>query len=162
MRPKHKRLIFVFISCCVMAISATIILNVFRENLIYFYTPSMLKNALLKEEFDKSRALRLGGLVEQGSITHKGNNTITFRVTDGESHLTVTYQGILPTLFREGQGVVLLGTLKENGSIIASQILAKHDETYMPPEVARALKASGHWQTEGKPYPGAKDGVIQK
>lgn len=145
-----------------MAISAAIILSVFRQNLIYFYTPSMLKNEQLKEGFDASRALRLGGLVKIGSITQKGNNTITFSVTDGASNISVTYQGILPTLFREGQGVVLLGTLDSDGNITASQILAKHDETYMPPEVARALKASGHWQTKGKPYPTIEKNAGQK
>lgn len=153
MRPKHKRLVFVISLLSIMAISVTIMLIIFRQNLIYFYTPSMLLEAMQKATFENNRVLRLGGLVEPGSLAHQSPDGIAFLVTDGKAQIHVQYRGLLPTLFREGQGVVLLGKLEADKSITASEILAKHDETYMPAEVARALKASGHWKTDGQNYP---------
>ena len=101
------------------------------------------------------RTMRIGGLVEEGSVARAGD-TIRFRVTDLRAATPVTYKGILPDLFREGQGVVALGTLGSDGVFTASQVLAKHDETYMPPEVAEALKKSGEWRPEtgAAPKPG--------
>jgi cytochrome c-type biogenesis protein CcmE len=101
--------------------------------------------------------VRLGGLVEAGSVhrTTEGKPTATFRVTDGAEAVKVTYSGILPDLFREGQGVVTLGTLQGDGTFRASEVLAKHDETYMPKEVEEALKKSGHWNPNAGPPPPA-------
>ncbi|MGD0430933.1 MAG: cytochrome c maturation protein CcmE, partial [Acetobacteraceae bacterium] len=98
-----------------------------------------------------------GGLVERDSVTHASasSTATTFRVTDGTKSVTVTYNGILPDLFREGQGVVTLGTLRPDGVFVASEVLAKHDETYMPKEVADALKKSGHWNPAAGPPPPA-------
>jgi cytochrome c-type biogenesis protein CcmE len=95
--------------------------------------------------------MRIGGLVETQSVAHEDGSHISFRVTDGKTDIDVSYDGILPDLFREGQGVVAEGQLDKNGVFVANTILAKHDEKYMPPEVAAALKKSGHWQEGGDP-----------
>lgn len=152
MKPKHKRMIFVAVSIVVMAFAITLILKVFNDNLMYFYTPSMLDEKLKDKDFARERDFRLGGLVEEGSVRVLKNNAIQFRVTDGTSVYSIEYKGLLPTLFRAGQGVVLVGTLHENRTIIAKSILAKHDENYMPPEVADALKKSNHWGGKGSSY----------
>ncbi len=143
MKPKRRRMIILLIALVIMAVSATIILRVFRDNLMYFYTPSMLDEKRNEETFDRNRPFRLGGMVEKGSLTPIGDAHISFIVEDGTSTYRVEYEGLLPTLFREGQGVVLVGILREDGVVEARTILAKHDENYMPPEVAEALKASG-------------------
>ena len=152
MKPKHQRLLFVTGSLVVMAIAASVILKVFSDNLMYFYTPSMLDAKRMEDGFDPARSFRLGGLVEAGSVTSIGDTHIHFRVSDGTSAYAVEYKGLLPTLFREGQGVVLVGTLQQNNDVIAETILAKHDENYMPPEVADALKSSGHWGGKDSSY----------
>lgn len=153
MKPKHQRLIFVVGALVVMAGAAATILHVFRDNLMYFYTPTMLDAKRQKPDFDPARRFRLGGLVEPGSLVNGTAGDITFRVGDGASSYIVTYHGLLPTLFREGQGVVLVGTWTQGRRVKAESILAKHDENYMPPEVADALKASGHWGGKGGSYP---------
>lgn len=153
MKPKHQRLIFVLGALVVMAVATTMILQVFRDNLMYFYTPGMLDAKREETDFDPARRFRLGGLVEPGSIVSTTEGAISFRVSDGTSSYTVTYQGLLPTLFREGQGVVLVGKWAGERTVQAESILAKHDENYMPPEVAEALKASGHWGGKGGTYP---------
>ena len=123
-------------------------LAAFRENLVFFYSPT--------EVFEKGVApearIRIGGLVEEGSVT-RGGDVVTFRITDLSRDLPVTYRGALPDLFREGQGVVAEGKLGGDGVFVATQVLAKHDETYMPPEVAEALKKSGRWQETGGKQP---------
>jgi len=149
MKPKHQRMLFVGGAVCVMAVAATIILQRFSENLLYFYTPSLLSEKLANPAFDKTRAFRLGGLVKPGSVKRSPPDHLRFIVTDGTGEYTVSYRGMPPTLFREGQGVVMLGTLSEKGTVKASEILAKHDEKYMPPEVAKALKDSGQWKGKG-------------
>jgi cytochrome c-type biogenesis protein CcmE len=153
MKPKHRRALFITCAMGVIAIALGLILTAFNDNLIYFYTPTMLDEKKSSAEFIPSRPFRLGGLVVSGSLHKTGENNITFNVTDGTSTYTVQYKGLLPTLFREGQGVVLTGTLSADNSIAASNILAKHDEYYMPPEVAAALKKSGHWGGEHSNYP---------
>lgn len=151
MKPKHQRLLFVLGSIAVLAIAAAMILKVFRDNLMYFYTPTMLDAKRSEAGFDPSHPFRLGGMVEVGSLETLEGQLIRFRVSDGKNAYEVHYTGLLPTLFREGQGVVLVGFLPKGTQYVqAETILAKHDENYMPPEVAEALKASGHW--------GGKDG----
>lgn len=152
MKPKHQRSLFVIVSLIIMAIAATVILKVFRDNLMYFYTPTMLDAKRLEADYDRGRSFRLGGLVKNGSVKNLEGGTIRFVVTDVASEYAITYTGMLPTLFREGQGVVLVGTLKQDNTVKAETILAKHDENYMPPEVARALKESGHWGGTGSTY----------
>lgn len=151
MKPKHQRLLFVLGSIVVLVIASAMILKVFNENLMYFYTPNMLDAKRAEAGFDPSRRFRLGGMVETGSLKTLEGQSIRFKVSDGARAYDVRYTGLLPTLFREGQGVVLVGFLPKHKEYVqAETILAKHDENYMPPEVAEALKASGHW--------GGKDG----
>jgi cytochrome c-type biogenesis protein CcmE len=152
LRPKHRRLIFVCVMLAVMGAALAVLLIVFKENMMYFYTPSMLAEKQAEPGFDREKSLRLGGLVVPGSVARPADGSIHFDVTDGTAQMQVRYHGLLPTLFREGQGVVLTGTLAPDGSVVAHEILAKHDENYMPPEVADALKKSGHWEGKDQPY----------
>lgn len=146
------------VGLCLLGLgSATgLALSAFQDNLVFFRSPSDIMAA----DPGPDRAFRLGGLVEAGSVvrevTADGRPEARFRVTDGPAAIPVTYVGVLPDLFREGQGVVTLGKLGRDGVFQASEVLARHDETYMPPEVADALKRSGHWQPEaGAPPPAA-------
>ena len=118
----------------------------FRDNLVFFYSPS----ELAARPVIANQRIRIGGLVENQTFAKEDGSHISFRVTDGKTDIAVTYDGILPDLFREGQGVVAEGRIKD-GVFVASTVLAKHDEKYMPPEVAAALKKSGHWQEGGDP-----------
>ncbi len=145
MKPKHQRLIFVILSIAIMAGAASVILSTFKDNLVFFFTPSQLLEKAMNSDFDTAREARLGGLVEAGSVKELDEGGIRFSVTDGTKTIAVEYRGLLPTLFREGQGVVAIGTLRD-GQFMAREILAKHDENYMPKEVADALKESGHWK----------------
>lgn len=147
MTRKRRRLVAVAAGMVLLAAAAALVLNAFRDSLVFFYGPS---EALAKGLGPEQR-FRLGGLVEAGSLGKDGDGvTVTFRVTDGAAAVPVRFAGILPDLFREGQGVVAEGRLRE-GVFEARNVLAKHDETYMPPEVVEALKKSGQWQAEKKP-----------
>lgn len=159
MKRKHKRLTFVALGLLMVASAAALVLTAFEDSIVFFYSPT----EILAQEADlePDRRLRIGGLVENGSIGKAdGGSITTFRVTDLEHVVSVSYRGILPDLFREGQGVVAEGHWR-NGAFVASDVLAKHDENYMPSEVADALKKSGKWQhmkdtasnAEGKPLP---------
>jgi cytochrome c-type biogenesis protein CcmE len=148
---RKRRRLWIVLACGLGLGSATaLVLLAFNDNLVFFVSPSDLAKTGAS-----SRPVRLGGLVERDSVSHggAGSTATTFRVTDGAKSVTVTYNGILPDLFREGQGVVTLGTLRPDGLFVASEVLAKHDETYMPKEVADALKKSGHWNPEAGPPP---------
>ncbi|GAB6052069.1 cytochrome c maturation protein CcmE [Magnetospira thiophila] len=141
MKRKHKRLTFVLIGLSAVAVAAGLMLSAFEDGIVYFYSPTQMT----EKELPSDRRLRLGGLVEEGSVVREeGVTHVTFRVTDLNSSIPVVYNGILPDLFREGQGVVAEGYLAD-GLFTAEEVLAKHDENYMPPEVAEALKASGKW-----------------
>ena len=151
MTRKRRRLWVLLLCGLGLGTSTALVLNAFSDNLVFFVSPSDLAKTV-----PNGRTMRLGGLVEQDSVQRvtQGKPTATFRVTDGAASVTVTYVGLLPDLFREGQGVVTLGVLQADGSFRASEVLAKHDETYMPKEVAEALKKAGHWNpAEGKPPP---------
>ena len=127
--------------------AVALVLMALEENIVFFYSPT----ELVEKDIDPGRRLRIGGLVEEGSVVRGGaDGLIAFRVTDLSETVPVRYRGLLPDLFREGQGVVAEGMLGADGTFEASTILAKHDETYMPPEVAEALKKSGQWQGEGE------------
>ena len=141
MKRKHKRLTFVIVAMVLLAVAAGLILSAFEENIVFFYSPTDVAEKRIAED----RRIRLGGLVEEGSVKKAGGAWVTFRVTDLTTAIPVTYKGLLPDLFREGQGVVAEGRLK-GGVFQADEVLAKHDETYMPPEVADAIKKSGQWK----------------
>lgn len=153
MTRKRRRLWIVLACGLGLGSAATLTLMAFNDNLVFFVSPS----DLAKRADTSGRTLRLGGLVEPGSVQRGvvGQTATRFRVTDGVSGVTVTYNGILPDLFSEGKGVVTLGVLRPDGIFAASEVLAKHDETYMPKEVAEALKRSGQWKPGTPPPPAA-------
>ncbi len=140
MKRKHKRLTFIVLGMGLLAAAAALMLSAFEDNIVFFYSPT----EVLDQKLGADRRVRIGGLVEDGSV-EKAGTEVKFRVTDLAAAIPVTYTGILPDLFREGQGVVAEGRFVD-GVFHADEVLAKHDETYMPPEVAEALKKSGRWQ----------------
>ena len=143
MKRKHRRLAFIGAGLAALFAAAALVLTAFEDNLVFFYSPT----DLVAQEVPPGRGFRLGGLVEEGSISRLSDGvTVAFRITDLGETVPVTFKGLLPDLFREGQGVVAEGSLDEKGVFVANEVLAKHDETYMPPEVADALKKSGQWQ----------------
>jgi cytochrome c-type biogenesis protein CcmE len=143
MKRKHRRLAFVAAGMVGLGGAAALVLSAFEENLVFFYGPS----ELAEMDMPEGRRFRLGGLVEEGSVRRLDDGlTVTFRVTDLATATPVVYKGVLPDLFREGQGVVTEGTLTADGVFRAEGVLAKHDENYMPPEVAEALRKSGQWK----------------
>jgi cytochrome c-type biogenesis protein CcmE len=143
---KKKRLAILLLGLTALGGATAMVLAAFRDNLVFFHSPTELAaNPSLA-----GGRIRIGGLVETQSVAHQDGSHVAFRVTDGKTDIAVSYDGILPDLFREGQGVVAEGRIKD-GVFVASNILAKHDEKYMPPEVAQALKQSGHWQENGDP-----------
>ncbi|HYC65022.1 MAG TPA: cytochrome c maturation protein CcmE [Reyranellaceae bacterium] len=143
MTPKRKRLWLLVGSLSAMGLAAALVLVSLGDNIVFFYSPTQVAERSIPPE----RRFRLGGLVEAGSVQKQGE-VVRFRVTDTVKTVDVVYRGLLPDLFREGQGVVAEGTLKD-GVFQAREVLAKHDETYMPPEVAKALKEAGRWK-DGK------------
>lgn len=151
MKPKHKRLIFIIVCLVAMALGATVILSSLRDTMVYFYTPSDLEAKRKEIGFDGTRIIRIGGLVKKHSTKNLKEGGIKFVVTDLSADIPVTYNGLVPSLFRDGQGVVAQGTIDDKGVMHAETILAKHDETYMPRQVVDALKASGRWH-EGEAY----------
>jgi cytochrome c-type biogenesis protein CcmE len=142
MKPKRRRLYFVVVGMALLGAAAGLVLYAMNDSLVFFYSPS----DLVTKEVPPGRTLRLGGLVETGSVQRDGGTAVRFRVTDMAKTVPVVYDGILPDLFREGQGVVAQGTLGPDGVFVAAEVLAKHDENYMPKEVVDALKKSGQWQ----------------
>jgi cytochrome c-type biogenesis protein CcmE len=146
-RRKKQRLAILLAGLVALGGATAMVLAAFRDNLVFFYSPTELA---AKPSLVDGR-IRIGGLVETQSVAHEDGHRISFRVTDGKTDIAVSYDGILPDLFREGQGVVAEGRVDPRGVFVASTILAKHDEKYMPPEVAAALKKSGHWQEGGDP-----------
>jgi cytochrome c-type biogenesis protein CcmE len=123
-----------------LGVATTLVLNAFQSNLVFFFTPSQVAS----NEAPRDRAFRIGGLVEEGSVVRdKDALTVRFRVTDTAKTIPVVYTGILPDLFREGKGVVAQGRLGSDGTFKAAEVLAKHDENYMPPEAAHALEQAG-------------------
>lgn len=142
MKPKRRRLVLVSVGLLALFGAAALVLTALEDNLVFFYSPS----DLAERPQPPANAFRLGGLVEEGSIERSSDGiTTTFRITDMANSVSVSYSGILPDLFREGQGVVTEGTLGSDGLFTAREVLAKHDENYMPKEVADALKEAGQW-----------------
>ncbi len=141
MTPKRRRLWLLVGSLGVLGVAATLVLTALNDNIVFFYSPTQLAEKKIAPE----RHFRLGGLVEAGSLQKNGQE-IRFTVTDTHKTMAVVYRGLLPDLFREGQGVVAEGTLGSDGVFTAREVLAKHDENYMPPEVAKAIKEAGQWR----------------
>lgn len=134
MKPRHRRLALIGGIVVAVAAAAGLVLNAFQSNLVFFFSPSQV--AARQSPVD--RTFRLGGLVVAGSVQRNGTD-VQFAVTDTAQAITVQYTGILPDLFKEGKGVVAQGRLREDGVFVAREVLAKHDENYMPPEAAEAL-----------------------
>ena len=141
MTPKRRRLWLLLGSLTTLGVAAALVLTALNDNLVFFYSPTQVAEKSIGPE----RRFRLGGLVEEGSVQKEGK-IVRFTITDTNKTLKVTYRGILPDLFREGQGVIAEGSIGPDGVFTAREILAKHDENYMPPEVAKALKESGKWK----------------
>lgn len=134
MKPRHKRAAMIVGGLAAIGLAAYFVLNAFQSNLVFFFTPSQVESG----EAPKDRTFRIGGMVKQGSLK-RDNLTVSFLVTDTLKEVPVTYTGILPDLFMEGKGVVAQGQLKGDGKFTASEVLAKHDENYMPPEAQHAM-----------------------
>ena len=141
MTPRRRRIAAMSLGLLSLCAATALVLTAFEQNLLYFYTPTQIAAG----EAPADQRLRVGGLVEQGTMRRTpGSLEVRFDVTDLEQTITVAYAGVLPDLFREGQGVVAHGTLGENGLFNADEVLARHDENYMPPEVAEMLEERGH------------------
>jgi len=141
MTPRRKRLVAVLLVLAGVGLAVGLALRAFQENLLYFYSPAQVRAG----EPPEGRKFRLGGLVLNGSLRREpGELEVRFDVADNTDMLTVAYAGVLPDLFREGQGVIAIGYLEPDGVFRAEEVLAKHDENYMPPEVADALAQRGH------------------
>ena len=147
MTRKRRRLIVVLVALVALGAAAGLASFALKDNLAFFFSPS----DLAEKPVEVGRRFRLGGLVEEGSLDREADGvTIRFAVTDGVNRVSVKFKGLLPDLFREGQGVVSEGSMDDKGIFVATEVLAKHDENYMPPEVADALRKTGHWQGDGK------------
>lgn len=146
MKPKRRRLYYVLAGMATLGVAAALVLTAFQDNLVFFNSPT----DVYERNIQPDTRFRLGGLVVEDSIRRQSDGlTTVFEVTDLIRTVQVSYTGILPSLFREGQGVVTDGSLDARGVFIASQVLAKHDETYLPREVVESLKKSGKWQGQG-------------
>ncbi len=141
MKARHRRMAWIVAGLAAIAVATALVMNAFRSNLVFFFTPTQIADG----EAPTNKAFRIGGLVEPDSIRRVGDGTtVTFRVTDNAKTVSVAYTGILPDLFKEGRGIVAQGTLEQDGTFKAREVLAKHDENYMPPEAAEALERAGH------------------
>lgn len=141
---KRQRMYIIGAVLLAVAGAAALALTAFEDSVVFFFSPSEI---IEKSPIDPDQRLRIGGLVEEGTVNKlQDGKTIAFVVTDMAQSVTVAYAGILPDLFREGQGIVAEGHMDPNGTFVASEVLAKHDENYMPPEVAESLKKSGYWE----------------
>ncbi len=146
-RVKKQRLVMIASAGTLLAVAAAFVLYALQEQIVYFYTPG----DIVAKNVQPGTRIRLGGLVGDGSVKRLEDGLVTFTVDDGTDTIAVRYQGLLPDLFREGQGVVMEGAIEPGGGFLAENVLAKHDENYMPREVADALKEKGVWnEAEGQ------------
>ncbi|MGB3022828.1 MAG: cytochrome c maturation protein CcmE [Methyloceanibacter sp.] len=146
MTRKQRRVVLIGTSLGVLALAVCLVLLALRDSIVFFYTPT----EVAEKHLDSGQRFRLGGLVEDGSIKRGEGTAIRFVITDKRSTLPVTFVGVLPDLFREGQGVVAEGMMQADGVFHADSVLAKHDENYMPPEVAKKLKEQGLWREDAQ------------
>jgi cytochrome c-type biogenesis protein CcmE len=146
MTRKQRRLTMIAAALVVLGVALGLVLVAMRDNIVFFYSPA----EIVQKDVKPGTRLRLGGLVKEGSVKTGADRFVSFVVSDGAGEVRVRYTGLLPDLFREGQGIVAEGVLEDVKSFRADSVLAKHDETYMPREVADALKKQGHWQTENQ------------
>jgi cytochrome c-type biogenesis protein CcmE len=146
MTRKQRRVVLIGTSLGVLALAVGLVLFALRDSIVFFYTPT----ELAQKHLNSGQRFRLGGLVEDGSVKRGEGTSVSFAITDKRSTLRVTFTGVLPDLFREGQGVVAEGTLGPDGVFRADSVLAKHDEKYMPPEVAKKLKEQGLWREDAQ------------
>jgi len=136
LKTRHKRLLLILAGLAILGAVAALVLNAFRSNLVFFFSPTQVAAG----EAPKGKAFRIGGMVKEGSIRREADGvTLSFVVTDTEKDIAVLYTGILPDLFKEGKGAVAQGKIGDDGIFVASEVLAKHDENYMPPEAAQAV-----------------------
>jgi cytochrome c-type biogenesis protein CcmE len=145
MTRKKRRLVLIGSALTVLAVAVALVLTALKDSIVFFNSPT----DIAEKHIAAGSRIRLGGLVKEGSVERSDNLQVRFEVTDGKNSIRVAYQGLLPDLFREGQGVVTEGTLDGRGMFKADSVLAKHDEKYMPKEVADALKKQGHWKEDG-------------
>ena len=158
MTRKQRRLVLIGSGMAVLAFAVALMLNALRDSIVFFNSPS----DVVEKHVPAGTRIRLGGLVKNSSVVRGNDLSVRFEVIDGRNGITVNYQGVLPDLFREGQGVVAEGALDAGGTFKADSILAKHDENYMPKEVADALKRSGHWKDDYGRAAGASAGGTGK
>jgi len=151
MTRRQRRLALIGSALSVLAVAVALVLGALKDSIVFFNSPT----DVAEKHIAAGTRIRLGGLVKEGSVERGDNLRVRFEVTDGKNSIRVAYQGLLPDLFREGQGVVTEGTLDGGGQFKADSVLAKHDEKYMPKEVADALKKSGHWKVDGDKSAGA-------
>jgi cytochrome c-type biogenesis protein CcmE len=151
MTRRQRRLTLIGSALAVLALSAGLVLVALQDSIVFFNSPT----DLIEKQVRPGQRMRIGGLVKEGSVARGDDLKVRFEVTDGTSSVLVAYQGLLPDLFREGQGVVAEGALDAAGTFRADSVLAKHDETYMPREVADALKKQGHWKDDRQKKSGA-------
>jgi cytochrome c-type biogenesis protein CcmE len=144
MTRKQRRLTLIGAAGAVLVVAAGLVLGALRDSIVFFNSPT----DVIEKQIKPGTRIRLGGLVSPGSLVRSDNLNVSFQVTDGNKSMSVAYTGILPDLFREGQGVIAEGAIDAGGVFNADSVLAKHDETYMPKEVADALKKQGHWKDE--------------
>ncbi|HEY0329956.1 MAG TPA: cytochrome c maturation protein CcmE [Rhodopseudomonas sp.] len=144
MTRKQRRLTMIGGAAAVLAVAVALVLNALRDSIVFFSTPQMVA----EQHIAPGKRFRLGGLVEPGTLVRGDDLAVSFKISDGNAMVPVAYKGILPDLFREGQGVVTEGALDKAGVFKADTVLAKHDENYMPKEVADALKKQGRWQEQ--------------
>jgi cytochrome c-type biogenesis protein CcmE len=155
LKPRTRRALWIVGGLAALGVAAGLVLNAFQSNLVFFLTPTQVA----ANEAPRDRPFRIGGLVEAGSVVReKDALTVRFNVTDTAKAIPVVYTGILPDLFREGKGVVAQGRIASDGTFKASEVLAKHDENYMPPEAADALKKAGH-EIDKSAFSGQKKGA---
>jgi cytochrome c-type biogenesis protein CcmE len=144
MTRKQRRLVLIGSALGVLALAVALVLSALRDSIVFFNSPT----DLVEKQIKPGTRIRVGGLVKEGSVSRGEKLAVRFEVTDGKSTVPVAFQGLLPDLFREGQGIVAEGALDGSGTFRADSVLAKHDESYMPKEVADALKKQGHWKDE--------------
>ena len=146
MTRKQRRATFIGLAVAVLGVAVSLVLFALRDTIVFFHTPK----EVAEKQVPAGKRIRLGGLVAEGSLKRGTGSNVEFAITDTAKTIAVSYTGILPDLFREGQGVVAEGKLDTSGRFLADYVLAKHDENYMPPEVAKALKQQGVWQGDAK------------